>query len=430
MKAVSKVLILTVLAAPLAARAAETLSSPGTNVLTVEYVVGEIHREHPLLKAARATLEGMQARVPQARAWEDPRFGVDVERSGTTRFSTYTDTEWMISQTIPISGRRTHAVEVANAEAQGALADLRRRQVELGSRARVSLVRFANARAQLDLSRQTEQLLQQIVDNARLKYEAGSAMQAEVLMAETELVKLLEARRDIERQISDEQSQLNILMNRPAQSPLAPPARLEFHEFTLDLAKLQGLALAHRPELEAAQRKLDAAQARIGLAKRAWIPVPELRVEARQFNGSGKIFNEYDTGIFFNIPWVNRGKYRAAITEAEKSLEAAGHERDALVTETLGHVRDQLKKIETFHHHFTLFRDRLVPLAKQSVEAARTVYVNGKGGLLEVITALRTSREVDSLHQQHLADYLVALAELEDVLGMDLMVANTATPNK
>jgi outer membrane protein TolC len=397
-------------------RETNAVSAPAP--LTADAVVAEALRSNPALKAARANLEAMQARVPQALAWQDPQFGIDAERMGTTRFGAYSDNEWMLSQRLPLSGRNRLQAAAASAEAGAALAEWRRRMLEVTVRARVAFVSYANLHRQLDLNRETEALLGQFVESLRARFQSGAAMPADVLLAETELVRLVEARRDLERQLSDAVSQLNVAMNRPAQSPLPEPARLEFRELPLDLAAMQAAALAHRPEIESAQRRAEAARSRVGVARRAWVPDPELRVEARQYDNGGKFFDEYDTGIFFNIPWVNRGKYRSAIHEAEKALEAAEQDLEAVRAETAGRVRDQLKKIETFHHHYTLFRDRLLPLARQTAEASRAAYVSGRSTVLEVITALRTVRDVDAAHQQHLADYLSALAELEAVVGI------------
>ena len=92
----------------------------------------------------------------------------------------------------------------------------------------------------------------------------------------------------------------------------------------------------------------------------------------------------------------------------------------ALQTETLGLVRDQLKKIETFHHHYELFRDKLVPLARQSVKSHQIAYEGNKGGFLELIIAQRTVQDVETILPQHLADYQIALAELEMIVGVPL----------
>jgi len=153
-----------------------------------------------------------------------------------------------------------------------------------------------------------------------------------------------------------------------------------------------------------------------------------LRVEARQFRGHG--FEEYDTGIFFNIPWVNPAKYRSATAEARQARESTERELENLRLETAGAVREQLSRIETFHHHYMLYRDRLLPLARQSVEAARAAYEGSRGGLLDLLTALRALRDTDAELQEHLADYLSALAELESIIGTDPEQRDGAPPIK
>ncbi|HEY6170605.1 MAG TPA: TolC family protein [Verrucomicrobiae bacterium] len=391
--------------------------STATNVLVLDAVLREVLARNPSLKAGVAAAEAMDARVPQERAWDDLRFGVDVERSGTTRFFDWSDNEWMISQALPLNGKNRQRARAASFEAEAARAEVRQRTLELVAKTRGAYARFANVHAQLELGHENETLIQQLIEVSRAKYSTGAATQTDALLAESELVKLLDARRDLERQLSEEQSQLNLLMGRAPQTPLQPPARGAVGKLNFSLDELQRIALASRPDLHAAQRRIDSAEARVGLAKKAWVPDPEIRVEARQVHGAGSFISEYDTGIFFNIPWVNRGKYRGAIAEAEKGRESAEHTLTALQSAALGAVRDQLKKVETARQRYTLFHDRLVPLARQTVDAARAAYVSGRGAFIEVITALRTVREVESMLLQQQAEYLVAVAELDAAVG-------------
>ena len=390
-----------------------------SDALSPDQVVNEVLRNNPSLKAARANWEAMKQRIPQARAWEDARVGVDVERMETTRFDTFTDNEWMAAQELPLSGKNRKRGQAAVAEAAAAFEEFRRRELDLTARARAACYRLANAYEQLAVTGKNQELLKQFLEISRAKYEVGKQSQADVLVAETDLGKLLETRFDIERQISEEQSRLNVLMNRPAQAPLGRPAGLAFVSVELSLDRLQSMALTHRPELLAAQKKIEAAKARVDLARREWIPDPELRVEARQFNGRGGGIQEYDTGIFFKVPWLNRKKYKAAIAEARSMKESAEHELEALRKETLGMVRDQLKKVETFHHHTELFRDRIVPLAQQAVKANQVSYEADKSGFLDLIVAQRTALDAESMYWSHLTDYLVAVAELEAAVGTD-----------
>jgi outer membrane protein TolC len=228
-----------------------------------------------------------------------------------------------------------------------------------------------------------------------------------------------EARFDVLREISNAESQLNTLMNRAARAPLGRPTGSTSLDLNLAPDRLESLALTRRPELLIAQRKLDAADARYNLARRAWVPDPELRVEARQYNGQSGI-QEYDTGVFFKFPWINYRKYKSAIEEARQMKLAAEHELESARKEMLGMLREQITKTETLHHHVRLFSDKIVPLARQNVTATRSAYETDKAGFLNLIDAQRTFQEVESMYWQHLTTYLSALAELEALVGADL----------
>src|SRR5207247_5705907 len=141
MNLASTCILAVLLAAPAPDRLqAEATPQPGapTNVLVIEWVVREVLSNNPSLKAARSTWEAMRSRVPQARAWEDPRVGVDVERSGTTRYDTFTDAEWMVGQQVPLSGRNRWRDRAATAEAGVAQTEMRRRALELLAGARAA----------------------------------------------------------------------------------------------------------------------------------------------------------------------------------------------------------------------------------------------------------------------------------------------------
>jgi outer membrane protein TolC len=392
-----------------------------TNRLTADWVVGVVLSNNPSLLSARAGAEALQERVTQERAWMDPRVGVDFERMGTTEFDEFTDAEWMVGQEIPLSGRNVWRGRAARAEAAAGAAEVRRKELDLVARARAAFYRYADAQTQLEINRQAEEILGRFVEVSRLKYEAGGRSQADLLMARTELAKNSEARRDLERMWVEAQSELNVLMDRAAQMPLPPPEPLQELPFVADLERMQAQALAHRPEFETVRRRIEAAKARRSEAKRAWIPDPEVRFEVRHYADGGGGIQEYDTGVFFSLPWVNARKYKAAIREADRLMESAEHELNALRTETLGMIRMQLQRIDTSWHHYRLFRDQLLPLARQTVKAAEIAYSNGQGTLLELLSAQRTSQDLQARQQTHLMEHLSALAGLAAMTGAEGM---------
>jgi outer membrane protein TolC len=385
-------------------------------------VISVALRDNPTLKAARAKWEMMKARVPQARAWEDLRAGGDfrTERSVAVPPNSFMDQTAMLEQEVPISGKNLSRGRAAVAEARAAFEDFRRTQLDTVMRVRSAYARVVNGYAQLQVNQRNSDLLDQFVQISRSRYETGAATQADVLIAQTDAAKLLEMRADIERQISEAQSALNVVLNRPAQSRIGASSGLNFTRQPLSLQKLQTLALAQRPELQRAQDRIDAERSRVELAKRQWFPDPGLNVTTQRYNDAAQAVSEVDVGISFPVPWLNWKKYGAGVVEAQRSLESANHEFDATRTETLGLVRDQLKKIQTSAAQYQLYRDKILPVARQTVEASRAGYEASTGGFLELITARRTLQDAESAALNHLADHEIAIAELDALIGRNM----------
>jgi cobalt-zinc-cadmium efflux system outer membrane protein len=381
-------------------------------------IVQTILRENRSIKAARAKWEAMRQRIPQERAWEDAMVGVDLERMGTRRFDDFADAEYMIAQVIPISGKNLSRGRMAASEAAVAFEDLRRVQLEAVRRGRAAYFGLATAQAQRAITAENQRLLADFSQITRAKYEAGLQSQSDLLIAEVELARIDQATANFNREISDRQSELNILMNRRADTPLADPADLQFTPLHKSPSDIEALALANRPELRRARKQIDAEQTRLQLARREWIPDPQFRVEARQFRAERGI-TEYDTGIFFSVPWGNFRKYSAGVREAKSNIDSAENEFAQAHLETLGLIRDQLKKIATAAHNYTLFNGKIVPLARQTIEATRAGYESDKAGFLELITARRSLQEAQSMAIDQLALHQTAVVELHALIGTD-----------
>jgi outer membrane protein TolC len=387
----------------------------------LDEVTNVVLANNPTIKAAQEKWRAMKARVPQAAAWEDLRAQA---RSRVARYvsippNAFTDQSFMLQQEVPISGKNLSRARAATAEAGAAFEDFRRTELDVLSRARAAFHRLANEYAQLEVNQRNVDLLNQFAEVNRQRYEVGNASQADVLTAQTDAAKLFEAQSDILRRISDAQSQLNVLMNRPAQAPLAQPSQIPFQPPHLSLQALQAVALSARPEMRRAQNRVEAERFRAELAGRQWFPDPTLDVQAQRYNEAGQAVSELDIGVSIGLPFLNPRKYSATVTEARRNFESAQHELEATRAETLGLVRDQLKKIETAAHHYELYSDKILPLARQAVQSNRVAYETSSANFLELITAQRVLQDVESAHVNHLADYQVAVAELDAIVGIE-----------
>jgi outer membrane protein, heavy metal efflux system len=408
------------LAAELSAGVAE--GEPAIRSLSLSEVTSAVLVNNPTIKEALNKWNAARARIPQAAAWDDPRLGGEsrVHRFVDVPPNAFMDQSVSIEQVVPITGKNLTRARAAMAEAISVYEDVRRAQLDVIAAARASFFRLANAYDQLEINRKNIESLKQIADISRAKYEAGTQSAADVLVAETDESKLEEAQRDLERQLSDEQSRLNQLMNRDAFAPLSVPGTASVQMPQLSPTSLRPLVLTHRPEVKMAEAKIDVEKWKHHLARREWIPDPALMVKAERYNDAGQAVSEVDAGVSFPLPWVNFRKYGAGVREAAENLGAAEHALDRSQKEALRLLRDQLQKIETFHHHVELFRDKLVPQAQQAFEANRLAYESGKASFLDWITAQRVLRDIEATARMHLTDYQVAVAELEAIIGAQL----------
>jgi cobalt-zinc-cadmium efflux system outer membrane protein len=400
---------------------------PGGNVpaLSLDAVTRLALAGNPAIQAARANWQAIKAHVPEAAAWEDlsVSFQARTGRFVDVPVNAFTDNQLSIEQKIPLNGKNLSRAREAAADAVAAYEHVRR--VELDVRAEVAAAywRLANAGAQLDLNSQDETLLGEAANLSRARYEAGTQNQADVLAATVEHARLLEAGADLERARTDAQSALNVLLDRPADSPVGcPPALTANLAGMLPLPspeRLDALALAYRPEVRIAQKRIDAAQARLELSRRAWLPDPALRVSGQQYNGASQAVSEVDVGVSFTVPWLNARKYRAATREALAGLTQQVAEWEQAKSETLGRVHDARTKLETFHHHYEINRDEILPLARQLAAADRSGYETGKTSFADLLAAEHTLRDAEAETLAHLADYQAADAELTAVIGVD-----------
>jgi len=385
-------------------------------------VTSAVLANNPAIQQALKKWAAAKERVTQEAAWDD------LKVSGSSRAArfvdvapnSFTDQMASVEQIIPLTGKNLVRARIAAADAVEAFERARREQLDVLAKARASYFRLLNATAQLELNRRNLVSLREIAEVSRSRYEVGKANAAEPLVGEVEASKLLESQQDILRNISAEQSQLNVLMNRDAFAPLGRPDETNIKALNISMIQAREIALANRPEIKIAQTRIDMEKSRLGLARRNWIPDPAIKVEAQRYNDAAQAASEVDAGISFTVPWVNPGKYSAAVREAKENLAAAQHEFDRANAEALGALRDALEKVHTTKHHVDLFRDKLVPQARQAFEANQFAYETGKATFLEWITAQRNLRDLEAMGQQHIADYYAALAELEAVVGADL----------
>ncbi len=249
------------------AQAGENGSGVRDDRLSLDQVTSAVLANNPAIKEAENRWRAGKERVRQATAWDDPRIGGEsrVRRFVEVPPNAFMDQSLTVEQLIPITGKNLVRARAAAAEALSVFEEVRRAELDVVAKARTAYFRLANAYDQLEINSKNVTSLGQIADISRTRYENGLESAANVLVAETDHSKLLETRRDLERNLSDAQSQLNALMNRDAFAPLSAPAAASVNEANLSLSKLR--AVVHGTVGES--RKIFGRSARSGCKRRS-----------------------------------------------------------------------------------------------------------------------------------------------------------------
>lgn len=395
-------------------------ASAAAEPLTLTQVLADVRARNPQIRSAQAMAAAERERVKQAGTWEDPVAGIELQRETTNRLNSYDAAEFSLSQKIPLSGNRARRRALAAAESEVSVAAIRSRELMLIAEARDAFFQLIRDREQLALTRETEKLLAQAVEITRSRLTTGAGSVAALLLAETEHARLEERVIMLDRDIASASAALNTLRDLPPQAPVAelsvPPQRDEALPYAT-LEDAQAHAFAHRPELEEARARITAAQRARDVADRAWRPDPEVMIKARHMNAGSRVIEGYDTGIAISLPWFNDGKYRSAQREAERRREAAELDAGALQTKTAAEIREMWQRIETARRNIALYRDRLLPLARQGADAVRQGLINGTSNIAELVTAQRSLIDVQTALASNLADFHRYRAMLEVLAG-------------
>jgi cobalt-zinc-cadmium efflux system outer membrane protein len=379
-------------------------------------LVAAVLERNPNLEVARQAWRAAIARYPQVTSLDDPMLGVGVAPLSFGSNAVDPGARFDLSQRLPFPGKRRLRGEAALAEAEAAGQDLETLRLELAALACQlfdDLVLVARA---LEINTIHAALLGEAQRTALARYAAGEDEKQSVLQAELATTRALYERIELENQSVLVAQQINTLLHRPADRPLpAPPDAIVLPEGPSDpVEDLVARALAERPELGAAQALARAAEARVDLAAREFLP------DFTLVGAYDRVWQETAlqpfVGLQLNVP-LALGRRRAALEESRAELAGREHRRSALEDDVRLAVESAALRLAQARHAEELVRDRLLPAAGEQVDAARTAYAAGRGGFPTLIDALRERHEIELGHQQARAQIAQRRAELDRALG-------------
>ena len=175
------------------------------------------------------------------------------------------------------------------------------------------------------------------------------------------------------------------------------------------------------------QARIAEASALHGLAERDYFP--DFKLSA----GYNSLWMDTDqrwaVGLTVNLPFDFSGKRSASRNAAEADVMRYQWQLTDREAQLLAQLEQGRAQVQETRDIVAIHRQRLLPLAEESLNAAVADYRAGQGSFLTVIDAERQQlRTEDNLARAH-ADYLRALAALERAAGRPLNDARSTSPN-
>ena len=400
---------------------ASQASAAQERILSLSDLIEEAIRSNPELYAYEERWKAAKGRVWQAMSWDDTMVGADFEGIPRGRIDAdrNSDIEWTISQKIPFPGKRFLQGRVAAKEAEIFEADYRAKKAKIVSQIKKAYFEYFLREHEALNHDETKRILERLSQSAESRYATGQIPYHEVIRAHTELaIKTNDVAKHYQMR-SVALARLKFFLGTKLEKPLQIAVSVPQRNFAYTRENLIELALKNRPELRAVAYGLQAAKTDV---KRAWldlVPDAQVRIEARQFRGEGRI-REYDQFLGFEVPVFSMLGRVGKIKEKKAERRAAEGALENMKNMVVFEVEETLAEFESNDRTVKIYESSVIPQAQSIMDTALAEYVGGKGNFMAVMEAQRALTEFRHEYYHSLAMREESFAELERVVGVNL----------
>jgi outer membrane protein TolC len=389
--------------------------------VTLQGVIEEALERNPELAALRDQIAVARQRPAQERSLRPPtaeaqiwQWPINTLNAGNTNMYMF-----MVGQDLPGRGKRDARAAVVEKDIAMAGADVTIRSRQIVNEIKQAYTSLFIARKATEVHLESVDLLERIADAARIRYAAGRGSQQDALKPVIELSKLHGDVIMHDQEAGLAIARLNILLNRPPETPIGPLDEPREQLLLPPSSELQRLAVANQPELQRARIEVERADAELA----------SVRLERKpDFNVQGGYMllpNDTDgvlakVGVTWpNAPW-SRGRIDARVAEQSAAATAARSRERAMENTVRLAVQEAYVRVQAAQERALLTRTTILPQAQQGFEVSRAAYQADRGDFQSVLDAERSLLDTRLDFFRTLADFSQALADLERAVGIEL----------
>ncbi|HXS74606.1 MAG TPA: TolC family protein [Terracidiphilus sp.] len=375
--------------------------------------------ENPEIEAAVRRVAMARAHVPAAGALDDPvamyrGWGVPLKKPWDYNAA---QNMFSVSQTFAGGSKRNLRTSIAESDVDQAQANLDAVRLNMRIRVRKAFYDLMLSQDETRIHRQHVAIAQQAIGAARIKYTSGNVPQQDVLKAQVALTGLAEHMIHFDRDAEIARARLNVLLGRTPDAPLQVRGEHAVSASLPSADSLMEMARNTRPDLLAAKAAAERSHKEQQLAKKAYAPDLTLSAGYMVMPTGQDFRNGYMVEASMNLPWLNRKKHDAEISEARFKSSEQDAELAALGNTARGQIAEALAEAQSAQKLALLYQQHLKTQAEATLRSSVIAYENNKTGFLDLLDSQMRVIDIDLAWVQAMGDFDARLADLEMTVG-------------
>jgi outer membrane protein TolC len=409
------------------------LASVGHNSdqpLPLRVVVDLALADNPGLAELQARARALAAVPAQKGALPDPRLSLNAMNLPLDSFDLsqepMTQLQIGFSQTLPYPGKLSLSAAAAEHERDAAHWQVEEMRLKLVRDVKTVWWNLYYLDRALEIIEHTRDLLRQLVEVAQTKYKVGKGLQQDVLLAQLELSKLLDQAFQLQGSRRNQAIKLNALMNKATDSAITLPGKRSLKPVAIEKEHrdLQKLAFETRPLLAARKSLMDAARARVGLAKKDYFPDFKLGATYGYRGGEnpdGGARSDFLSLMFsMNLPLYSANRQDKAVDQRTSQLLQQRYKLDEAQEKVQAEVSRAVSDYRQAYDQMRLLEGGIIPQASQTVASMLAAYQVNKVDFLNLVQAQITLFNYETRYWSALSQTRQSLARLTAAVGGEL----------
>jgi outer membrane protein TolC len=385
---------------------------------------------NPELKSSRARWQMFASKEQQAGALEDPMLMFKLQNMLVREPLVFNKDPQSakvigITQQLPFWGKRAIRQEIAQYEADSYKWTIEERKLELTRMVKEIYYQIWAVDKGMAIVDKNLQILTDFVTTAESKYSVGQGVQQDIYKAGVEKSRMLDMQINLRQQRQSLVANLNYLLYRPGTTPMGTIADFTLPQLAYSAEQLNQLALEKRPQIKSLLSLTNKGEASHRLAQKEFYPDFNLsfeymikeKVATEMVSDPG--YDMFTVGVTFNLPF-QQGRRRAMLAESTSETTMASEELHALKNTISFTINDTLAQLDRRRKLVELYRGGIIPQAEQSLESAIISYRVNKVDFLTLLDGRMSLFNFERELYESQAEYMMKLAQLEAVVGMEL----------